>query len=103
MRGAHFRGPARRMEWIGEEQEAVGESEFSSAEHGCLPSAVGMAAEKDAACSMSAHGGDGRTEALLIAFRAAAGRRAVRMQLAEGKIAAEDGESGGAEGIGERD
>ena len=42
-------------------------------------------------------------EALLIAFGAAAWRRTVRTQLAEGKIATEHGESGGAEGIGERD
>lgn len=108
MRGAQFRGPARRMERVGEKQKAICESGFSEfgfggAEHGRLPSAVGVAAEKDAAWCVPAHGGDGRAEALLIAFGTAARRRSVRTRLAKGKIAAEHSESGGAEGIGERD
>lgn len=103
MRGAQFRGPARRMERVGEKQKAICEFGFGGAEHGRLPSAVGVAAEKDAAWCVPAHGGDGRAEPLLIAFGTAAWRRSVRTRLAKRKIAAEHGQSGGAEGIGERD
>jgi hypothetical protein len=102
MRGTQLRGTSGRMERVGEQQEPIGESGFGGTEHRCLPSSVGMAAQKYTTGRVPPHGGDGRSEALLIAFRAAARRWPVRAQLAKGKIAAEDGEPRGAEGIRQR-
>jgi hypothetical protein len=61
-----------------------------------------MAAEKHAARSLSSHGGNGRSEALLVTFRIATLWGPVRSQLAEGEIATEDGQTGGAERARER-
>ena len=54
-----------------------------------MASAIGMAAEKDAAASPFAHQSDRTAQALLVAFGVAA-RRAVRTQLAKRQVAAED-------------
>ena len=62
-----------------------------------------MTTEKDAAWGLLAHGFDRLSESLLIALRTAARWWSVRSQLAEGEIEAEDGESGGAEGVGKGD
>ena len=61
-----------------------------------------MATQKHAARSLSSHGSNGCSESLLVTFRTATWWRPVRSQLAEGQIAAEDGQPGGAEGTGQR-
>ena len=58
-----------------------------------------MAAEINAAGKMAAHRLDGGSESLLIWFGASARRRPVGARLAEGEIAAEDGEAGRGEGF----
>jgi hypothetical protein len=58
-----------------------------------------MAAQKKAAWSVPTHGRNGRAEAFLVAFRTTTQRWPVRTQLAEGKIAAEDRNTHGAECI----
>jgi hypothetical protein len=47
--------------------------------------------------SLSSHGSNGCSKSLLVTFRTATLRRPVRSRLAEGQIAAEDGQPGGAE------
>jgi hypothetical protein len=61
-----------------------------------------MATEKHAARSLSLHGRNGCSKSLLVTFRTAALRRPVRSRLAEGQIAAEDGQPRGAESIRQR-
>jgi hypothetical protein len=62
-----------------------------------------MSAEEDAvAGELAAERFDGGAEALLVAFGAAARRRSVGTELAKRQIAAEDGEAGIAEGVGQR-
>jgi hypothetical protein len=56
-----------------------------------------MATQKHAARSLSSHGSNCCSESLLVTFRTAALWWPVRSQLAEGKIAAEDGQPGVAE------
>ena len=103
MRSPQLGAPLRWMERVGEEQERICNFRFSRAEHRRLPSSVGMAAQKKLACRLPPHGRDGRSKALLIAFRTATRRWTMRTQLAEGKIAAEDRHSHGAECIRQRD
>ena len=58
-----------------------------------------MATQKNAARSLPTHGRNGRAEALLVVFRTAMRGWPVWTQLAEGKIAAENSHSDGAEYI----
>ncbi len=91
------------MERVGKQQERIGNFRFSRTEHRRLPSSIRMAAQKKAASSLPTHGRNGRAETLLVAFRTAARWWPVRTQLAEGKVAAEDGHSHSAERIRQRD
>jgi len=61
-----------------------------------------MATQKHAARSLSSHGRNCRSESLLVAFSAAWLWWPFRPQLAEGEIAPEDGQPGGAERIRQR-
>src|SRR5260370_3174993 len=56
-----------------------------------------MASQKYATRSLSSHGCNCCSESLLVTFRTATLWWPVRSQLAEGEIAAEDGQPGGAE------
>jgi hypothetical protein len=56
-----------------------------------------MTAQEHTARSLSPHGRNCRSESLLVPFRTATLWWPVRSQLAKGKIAAEDGQSRGAE------
>ena len=103
MRGAQLGRALRRVQRIAEQQERVRQAGFGGAKHGRLPASVGMAAEEDAAWGLRAHGFDGQAESGLIARGAARRRRAMRPDLAEGEIVAEDGGACIAEGVGERD
>ena len=62
-----------------------------------------MAAEKYSARNLTSHGLDCGKQTLLVALRATARRRPMRPRLAERQIAAEHGESCGAERIGQSD
>src|SRR5260370_16457951 len=62
-----------------------------------LSPSVRMASQKYAARSLSSHGCNCCSESLLVTFRTATLWWPVRSQLAEGEIAAEDGQPGGAE------
>ncbi len=62
-----------------------------------------MAAEIYAAGHFALHGLDGSVKSLLISLRASSRRWSVGARLTEGQIAAEDGEAGSAEGVGESD
>ena len=61
-----------------------------------------MATKKDAARSTSSHGSKRCSEALLVSFCAATLWWSIGSQLPEGKIAAEHGQTRGAEGVGQR-
>jgi hypothetical protein len=47
------------MERIGKQEERVDERRTFGRQHRGLPSAVGVAAEKDASCGLPTHGDDG--------------------------------------------
>jgi hypothetical protein len=96
-------GSLRGVERVREQQELIDETGLRRGQHGCLPTSVRMATQKQAARSLSSHGSNCRSESLLVTFRAATLWRPVRSQLAEGKIATEDGQPGGAERTRQRD
>jgi hypothetical protein len=104
--GAELVGPLRRVERIGEEEEAIDEAGLSGreicGEHGGHAATVGVSAEEDAAGGLAADEIDGGEKSLLVTFGAAEGR-AVGTELAEREIAAKDGKAGGAEGFSEED
>jgi hypothetical protein len=84
------------MERVGEEQEGGDEGGLGGSEDGGHAASVGMAAEEDASGSLrgweSAERFDGSVETGLIACGGTEGW-AVGTGLAEGEIAAEDGEA----------
>jgi len=61
-----------------------------------------MTSQKHAARNLPSHGSNCCSESLLVAFCTATLRRSVRSRLAEGEIAAEDGQPRGAEGTRQR-
>jgi hypothetical protein len=90
-------GSLRGVERVREQEKLIDETGLRRCQNGCLPTSVRMATQKQAARSLSSHGSNCRSESLLVTFRAATLWRPVRSQLAEGKIATEDGQPGGAE------
>jgi hypothetical protein len=92
-----------RVQRVGKQQKAFDETRFGGGEHRRLSSAIGMTAERDAAGHLASDRLDGGAKSLLVSFRASARWWAVKSRLAEGEIAAEDGEAGCAEGFRESD
>jgi hypothetical protein len=90
------------VERVRKQQELIDETRFRRGQHGCLPPSVRMATQKHSARNLSLHGSNCCSKSLLVTFRTATLRWPVRSQLAEGQIAAEDGQPGGAERIRER-
>src|SRR5271165_5445836 len=81
---------ARRMQRVGEEQEAVRQFRRGSGQHARLASAVGVAAQEYAALRKLAHGEDRVAKPLAVALRATGAGRAVRRRLAVRQVAAQD-------------
>ena len=96
-------GSLRRVKWVGEQQELIDETWFRRGQYRRLPPSVRMATQKYAARSLSSHGSNCRTESILVTFSTSALWWPVRSQLAEGEIAAEDGQPGVAECSCQRD
>src|SRR5271156_1477572 len=90
------------MKWVREQQKTSDETGFIGGQHGCLPSSVRMTAQEQTARSLAAHGGNGRSQPLLVAFCTASRRWPVGSQLAKGKIAAEHRKPSAAESVGQR-
>ena len=96
-------GRLRRMQREREQEESGDECGVGGSEQRSLAATIGMTAEEDAALRFGLHRGDGGAESGLVAFGTAAGRWAGGTQLAEGQVAAQDGETCGAKRFGERD
>ncbi len=94
MRGSKLRTLFRRMQWVGEKQESIGDLRMGGGEDGRLASAVRVAAEINSAMNLGAQELHRLAKSVLIFFGAAARRRAVWTLLAEGKIAAENSHTG---------
>jgi len=101
VRGAEVSRVARRMQRIGKQKQRVGQRGIRSRQHGTLASSVGVPAEEDPGGRVLPERGDGAVQALLVAFGVTA-RRAVRTQLAERQIAAQNRQPGFAESRGQR-
>jgi len=92
-----------RVKRIGEQKEGFSYGGVARDEDRGLAAAVGMATDEDAAFGFTTNGYDGCAEASLVALGAAARRRTGGAGLAEGKIAAKNSETGGAESFGQCD
>jgi len=106
MLGALLLGLARRMQRVGEQEEGgnwLGVFCGLGAEHAGLASAIGVAAEEEAAGNYFFQGGERVLQAGAVAGGVAGAGRAEGSRLAIGEIAAQDGESGGGESFGEGD
>ena len=82
---------ARRVQRIGEQQQARNQIWFGGAEHRGLASTVGVAAEKDPARDTLTQSSNRVAQARTIALRVAGKRRTGSPVLAEGQIATQDG------------
>lgn len=100
--GAELVGTTRGVERIGGQEQRFDNSGLGGGEHRGLASAIRMAAEEDTGRTETAHRFDSGAEAGLIP-RGAVARRTMGAKLAEGQVAAEDGEASLAEGVSEGD
>jgi len=92
-----------RVKRIGEQKEGFSYGGVARGEDRGLAAAVRVTAEKEAAMSFATNRCHGCAEASLVALGAAARRRTGGAGLAEGKIAAKNSETGGAESFGQCD
>jgi len=115
MLGALLLGFARWMQGIGKQQQARDQVWVFGAEHAGLAAAIGMAGEKNSSPSLPQrtrqgwgtqslfHCGNGILQSGAVAGGVARAGRAPGARLAIGEIAAQDGESGGGESLGQGD
>jgi hypothetical protein len=100
---AKLQGAVRRVKWVGDKQQAVCDRGVFGEEQGCLPSAVGMAAEEHPGVSgrHRIERADGIPQSFPV-LRGLSGKgRSVRALLPVGKVTAKYGESGAREDAGQ--
>src|SRR5580692_8029967 len=103
MAGAQLIRLPRRMQWIGEKQQAVYQLRILRNKDGRLPSSVGMAAQKyRAACSLF-HERNRSPQTVAVPGGAARRRRPVRALGAKWQVETQHGEAGCGKGIGHLD
>ena len=93
VRGPRLAGAARRVQRVGEKEEAGGRAGIFHHQHAGLTPSVGMAAEEEAAGGDGAEGGGGGQETGAVPRGVPGGGRAMGACLAEGQIAAQDSEA----------
>jgi hypothetical protein len=98
--GSRLLGFAGRMERIGKQKECVGDSGILRREHGCLSTAVGVAAKENIIRRDLAHRVCRALQTLAVALGVGALRRTGAVLLAVRKIATQDVKSGVCEGFG---
>src|SRR5690348_2656138 len=89
------------MQWIRKQKQAGGDIGLLSGEDRCHPSAIGMAAQKNAAAHDFSQDLHGPAQSCLVRFLLAQ-RRSMRASLAKRQIATQHGDVGG-KGLGQRD
>jgi hypothetical protein len=90
--GPELVGAARRVERVGEQEQSVNQSWLGGGEHGGLASTIRVSAEEESGQAEAAEGLNSGAQTCLILIGTVAGR-SVGAELAEGQIAAKDGES----------
>jgi uncharacterized protein len=86
--------PARRVEGVGQQEQAVHQAGFFRRQDGGLPATVGVPAGKHATGDEGAHGGDGPAQPIAVGGGFGGPGRPVRPCVPEGEIAAENGKPG---------
>src|SRR5580698_1304599 len=103
MAGAQLIGLSRRMQWIGEKQQAVYQLRILRNKDGRLPSSVGMAAQKYRAAFSLFHKPNRSPQTLAIPDGAAGRGRPVRALGAKWQVETQHGEAGCGKSIGHLD
>src|SRR5919109_432524 len=97
--GSKLRRVTRRMKRIREQQKAIGKLGLFRGKHAGLTPSVGVSSKKEAPGNQLSQRGAGVSQALAVAGGITGTWRAEAPVLAEGQIAAQDGESGFCEGV----